>query len=187
MAAEQLIKVKETQKLGRNFFTENSVSVARQSLGKLFFLNGKTWIINETEAYRQENDPACHAAKGITKRNAPMFKTGGHLYVYLIYGMYYCLNIVTENEGYGSAILIRSVLDPEAIIPDSKLSGPGKLCRELGIDLSFNNIDLCNSNKTHLSSSNLIISQIEESCRIGISKGKDLPWRFRCERSNLIL
>ena len=182
----QLIKVKETNRLGLDFFTENSVSIARKSLGKLLFLNGKSWIINETEAYRQENDPACHAAKGITKRNAPMFKIGGHLYVYLIYGMYYCLNIVTENQGYGSAILIRSLLDPEELIPESKLNGPGKLCRELGIDLSFNNINLCDSNKIYLSSSNLMLSQIEESRRIGISKGKDLLWRFRCERSDLI-
>jgi hypothetical protein len=98
--------------LTRDFFHRPTVLVAQELLGKTLVFNGQRGRITETEAYLgQADDPACHAARGKTKRNAVMFGQAGLSYVYFIYGMYYCFNIVTEDEHFGAAVLIRGVLE----------------------------------------------------------------------------
>ena len=100
-------------KLKREFFNRDTVVVAQELLGKYLVrkINGKIvkFRITETEAYCGSKDLACHASKGMTPRTKVMFGPPGHAYIYLIYGMYYCLNIVTEKEGYPAAVLIRAV------------------------------------------------------------------------------
>ncbi len=127
--------------LPRRYFNRSTVAVARSLIGKYLvrvidgrMLAGK---IIEVEAYVGSEDKACHASKGRTQRTDVMFGPAGVAYVYLIYGMYHCLNVVTEREGFPSAVLIR------AIEIDGKLiDGPGRLCRAMQIDRSLNRADL---------------------------------------------
>ncbi|EKD64189.1 MAG: 3-methyladenine DNA glycosylase, partial [uncultured bacterium] len=93
-------------RLSRDFFERNTLDVARELLGKFMVFNGKVGRITEVEAYIGQDDPACHAARGMTPRNRVMFGQGGFSYVYFIYGMYHCLNFVTEREGFPAAVLI---------------------------------------------------------------------------------
>ena len=110
--------------------------------------------IVETEAYVGPHDKACHASKGMTERNKVMFGEPGHAYVYFIYGMYYCLNLVTEHGGYPAAVLItgrraarrrrdHASLRPKARSRKELTSGPGKLCMAMSIDRALNGADLC--------------------------------------------
>ena len=127
--------------LPRSYFNHPTVQVARSLIGKYLvrvidgrILAGK---IVEVEAYVGSKDRACHASKGRTQRTDVMFGPGGVAYVYLIYGMYHCLNVVTEREEFPSAVLIRAIeIDGELI------DGPGRLCRALEIDRRFNLVDL---------------------------------------------
>jgi DNA-3-methyladenine glycosylase len=129
-----------TKRLTRDFFNRPTVQVAQDLLGKIMVFGSFGGIITETEAYVGQDDPACHAAKGITPRNAIMFGEAGFSYVYFIYGMYHCLNFVTEEEGFPAAVLIRGI---QLIKPSPHLlNGPGKLCRHLGITRDHNGIDL---------------------------------------------
>ncbi len=172
-------------KLIRQFFNRDTLLVARELLGKYLVrqLNGEIIVgkIIETEAYCGPNDLASHASKGLTPRTKIMFGSPGYTYVYMIYGIYHCLNIVTEREGYPAAILIRA-----AEIPNYKFqitNGPGKLCRELKIDKSLNGIDLITSNELWVQDGGEIIkpSQIKKSKRIGVDYAgawKDKLWRF---------
>ena len=118
--------------LTRRFFVRPTRIVARALLGKyLVRKRGRKSIalmITEVEAYTGADDQSSHAAVGVTKRNKVMFGAPGHWYVYLIYGMYYCLNIVTEAKGTPAAVLIRGL---------EGISGPGRVCRALGIDQSL--------------------------------------------------
>ncbi|HJD56309.1 MAG TPA: DNA-3-methyladenine glycosylase [Rickettsia endosymbiont of Pyrocoelia pectoralis] len=93
--------------LPREFFARDTNIVSQELIGKVLYFQGKTAIITETESYIGQDDPACHAARGRTKRTDIMFGLAGYSYVYLIYGMYYCLNFVTETEGFPAATLIR--------------------------------------------------------------------------------
>ena len=165
------------KRLQRDFFERDTLKVAHDLLGKYLYFEDKTGIISETEAYK-ESDPACHAYGGITPRTQVMFGKAGYSYVYFIYGMYHCLNIVTEAEGKGCAVLIRAIEPVEGIDEKIKCDGPGKLCRCLGITKMHNNIDLCNSEKFKIIDNGSCNFSIETSTRIGINKGKDFPWRF---------
>jgi DNA-3-methyladenine glycosylase len=144
-------------RLGHDFFARDTLVVARELLGQRLVrvLDGQRLAgrIVEVEAYVGEEDQASHARSGATRRNAPMYGPAGHAYVYFIYGMHYCLNVVTEREGYPAAVLIRA-LEPlegsEAMrvrrdgAPDVQLtSGPARLCQALGIDWQFDGADLC--------------------------------------------
>ena len=131
----------EARILPRVYFNRPTVQVARSLIGKYLvrvidgrILAGK---IVEVEAYVGSQDRACHASKGRTQRTEVMFGPAGVAYVYLIYGMYHCLNVVTEREEFPSAVLIRAVeIDGELI------DGPGRLCRALQIDRRLNRADL---------------------------------------------
>ena len=131
-------------KLPRDFYDRDTVVVAKELLGKylVHIVHGKPRIgkIVETEAYLGPHDLAAHSARGKTKRNEVMFGPAGYAYVYLIYGVYFCTNIVTEREGHASAILLRA-LEPIENITD-KTSGPGLLSRAMAIDKRLYGHDL---------------------------------------------
>jgi len=159
-------------RLDRSFFLRPTVQVAQDLIGKRLVFQNHSGIITETEAYHQDNDPACHAYRGKTPRNAPMFGFAGYSYVYFIYGMYHCLNIVTEAEGIGAAVLIRG-LATEATL----LDGPGKICRHLMITREHNAIDLIASDHFYVCDEKLKPDFVATP-RIGIRYGTDKLWRF---------
>jgi DNA-3-methyladenine glycosylase len=179
-------------RLKRSFFLRPTLLVAKELLGKyLVYLSPQGTMmgeINEVEAYIGCNDPACHAARGKTKRNAVMFEKGGHAYIYFTYGMYYCLNIVTEREGFPAAVLIRSLIPREGVEimkknrkkeNDTHLTdGPGKVCQALGLTTQQNGIDMISSDMLYLTEGNKKIPPIQKSERIGIRVGKEKQWRF---------
>ena len=127
--------------LPRIYFNRPTVQVARSLIGKYLVraLDGRTLAgkIIEVEAYVGLEDKACHASKGRTQRTDVMFGPGGVAYVYLIYGMYHCLNVVTEREKFPAAVLIRAVE-----INGELIDGPGRLCRAMQIDRGLNRVDL---------------------------------------------
>ncbi len=183
--ANFLYKVTKMLIPNQKFYLEDATIVAPKLLGMKLSRrcpNGevKAGIIVETEAYMQD-DPACHAYKGLTNRTAPMFAEGGIAYVYFIYGMYYCLNVVTGKKGSGQAVLIRA-LEPLNIFETSKsrmASGPGKLCNYLLITKNENNMDFSNNNHLWLEYCRKINEEdIITSSRIGITKGLNNKWRF---------
>jgi DNA-3-methyladenine glycosylase len=143
--------------------------------------------IVETEAY-DETDAASHSYKGRTPRTDIMFGPAGHLYVYFTYGMHYCCNVVTGNEGEGSAVLIRAVepLNGEEVLEQRRrgkrgtelTNGPAKLCQALGIDKRMNGHDLEREPLRLILQPALSNDQIIITPRIGISEAKDVPWRF---------
>ena len=130
--------------LPRAFYHRSTLRVARELIGCTLVheIDGerRAGRIVETEAYDGPRDRASHGHRGLTARNAPMFGPPGHAYVYLIYGIHHCLNLVTREEGYAAAVLIRA-LEPESAT--GRCNGPGRLTRSLGIDLSHSGIDLC--------------------------------------------
>jgi DNA-3-methyladenine glycosylase len=167
--------------LDRDFYARDTLQVARELLGKRLVFNGQAGLITETEAYIGANDPACHAARGLTPRTKPMFGAAGHAYVYFIYGMYYCLNIVTETEGFPAAVLIRGLWLPES---QTHLNGPGKLCRYLKITKEQNEQDLTQAANFCILNSDIKFTY-DLTPRIGISKGKDKLWRYIISREAL--
>ncbi len=131
-------------KLTRSFFDRDTKLVARELLGK-FLVHRSAGVerigkIVETEAYLGPHDLAAHSSKGLTARTQIMFGPPGHAYVYFIYGMYFCMNVVTEREGHAAAVLLRA-LEPVKNL-DGKTSGPGLLCRAMQIDRCLNGHDL---------------------------------------------
>ncbi|MBD3156425.1 3-methyladenine DNA glycosylase, partial [Candidatus Peregrinibacteria bacterium] len=145
----------------------------RNLIGKILVFGDQKAVITETEAYFGD-DPASHGACGKTKRNFPMFGLAGHTYVYLIYGMYHCLNITTEKKGYPAAVLIRGLK-----ITDSgkHFDGPGKLSRALGITREHKDIDVCTSKTFYLADDGIKLP-IKKTPRIGIKKNAQKTWRF---------
>ena len=177
-----------SKRLDAEFFNQDTLSVAKYLLGKILCVKNdrKTirGIIVETEAYRGEDDLACHASKGRTKRTETMYQKAGTVYVYMIYGMYFCLNLVTENENYPAAVLIRAVAPLSTLNVDNagKISGPGRVCRYFGIDKSFNGLNI-SSGKIWLEDWGIKVSQKDASAskRIGVNYAKhckDYLWRF---------
>jgi DNA-3-methyladenine glycosylase len=168
-------------RLDSKFFERPTLGVARDLLGKVLVRQiGKrrlAALITETEAYIGERDLACHARFGKTKRNAVMYGPGGVWYVYLIYGMYWLLNIITERENRPAGVLIRS-----AILTDSGrvLGGPGKLTKTLRIDGAFYGRSVT-SDGLFVEDRGIRPHRIERTPRIGISYAgpyKHKKWRF---------
>jgi DNA-3-methyladenine glycosylase len=182
-------------KLLREFYLRPTLSVARDLLGKLLVRRVRSTLlvgrIVETEAYRGSTDPASHAFKGQTERNAVMFREGGHLYVYFTYGMHFCANVVTEREGKAGAVLIRALEPIEGIetmarardlsVSDLRnlCSGPAKMCQALRIRRKENGTDLCGDTiwiaEPATKEKRLRIARTR---RIGISEAKEHLWRF---------
>jgi DNA-3-methyladenine glycosylase len=132
------------RRLPRRFYDRDTTLVARELLGKylVHVIGGVERVgrIVETEAYLGPHDLAAHSARGLTARTRVMFGPPGHAYVYMIYGMHHCLNVVTEREGHASAVLLRA-LEPVRNVTD-RTAGPGLLCRAMGIDRRLNGHDL---------------------------------------------
>ena len=132
------------QKLPRKFYDRDTILVAQELLGKcLVRIDGgieRVGRIVEVEAYLGPHDLAAHSAKGLTARTAPMFGPPGHAYVYLIYGMHHCMNVVTQPAGVASAVLLRA-LEPLRDV-EGRTQGPGLLCRAMHIDKRLNGHDL---------------------------------------------
>ncbi len=169
--------------LPRTFFNRPTLAVARSLVGKyLVRENGNGTVaarIIEVEAYVGSQDKACHASKGRTARTEVLFGPPGISYVYLIYGMYYMLNVVTERAEFPAAVLIRAIeVDGELI------DGPGKLCREFGINRSLNRLDMTQGRQLWFEDRGERVSrtQVGTFSRIGVDYAgawaKKL-WRFR--------
>jgi DNA-3-methyladenine glycosylase len=183
------------RKLPRSFYSRSTLQVAQDLIGKVLvrdfdghLLSGK---IVETEAYVGPHDLACHASKGHTPRTSIMFGPAGYAYVYMIYGFYFCLNVVTERKGYPAAVLIRGVEPLESLDFMRELrnnperdtniaSGPGKLCRAMSIDKRLNGEDLL-GRTLWIEDRKLDSGPILSSPRVGVDYAgeyKDKPWRF---------
>ncbi len=161
-------------KLPRNFYDRDTKIVAQELLGKFLVhkVSGTTRIgkIVETEAYLGAHDLAAHSSKGLTPRTKIMFGPPGHAYVYLIYGIHHCLNIVTEREGCGAAVLIRA-LEPVKNI-SGRTQGPGLLCRALDIDRRLNGRDLLGDDLFIATPDVAEIFSIVKRPRIGVDYAK---------------
>ncbi len=178
--------------LSKNFYARETVTVARDILGKLLVrIRGNAQMsgrIVEVEAYRGSDDPASHAFRGPTPRNTQMFGDPGHAYIYFTYGNHYCLNATTHATGVPGAVLIRAIEPVEGVsimkrlrpkVPALSLTnGPGKLTKALAIGKSLNGIDMTRFGPLFISDSKPESLKIERSARIGISSGRDRLWRF---------
>lgn len=180
------------KKLPRHFYARPTIDVAIELLGCEIIAEAdgiKTGgIIVETEAYIGTTDPACHACRGMTRRNHVMFEEPGRLYVYFTYGNHFMLNIVTERNGYPGAVLLRA-LEPSRGIEEmgrrratddftNIASGPGKLAKALGVNTMQNGIDLSES-VVYLKGPSKLDEEILTSSRIGIGeRGTERLWRF---------
>jgi DNA-3-methyladenine glycosylase len=189
-------------KLPREFYDRPTLDVARDLVGKMLVHNRRgvrtSGLIVEVEAYVGESDPACHAAPGPTRRNAPLYGPPGRAYVYLNYGIHCLVNIVTEAEGSPAAVLIRA-LDPregtavmrrrraramtgrpirsDRRLPDHELCrGPGNLTMAMGITLAENRCDLLGE-RLFVQDAGVPVGGLIWGPRIGIAVGTDRPWR----------
>jgi DNA-3-methyladenine glycosylase len=186
-----------TQTIAQDWFERPATAVAPDLIGCCLvrqFPDGtiQRGMIVEVEAY-EPHDPACHAYRKQTPRNAAMFGPAGYTYVYLIYGIHHCVNIVTEREGVPSAVLIRALDLQGAVEPSFSLkaiqrlaAGPGKLCRYLDINLSLNRTALVagqplwieHRSTEFMSAADTQTVELVQTTRIGLSQGVDLPWRW---------
>jgi DNA-3-methyladenine glycosylase len=188
-----------TAPVRRRFFDRSSDEVAHDLIGSWLVVHDGTQQtrarVVETEAYGGMDDPASHAFRGPTKRSEIMFGPAGYLYVYLIYGMHWCMNIVTGASGDASAVLLRA---GELDVPTSDgkrfetraLRGPGNLTRGLGITGADNGMDCCGgegrSITIHRPRSNAPAIVVGQSKRIGITKEVDRPSRYFLEGNGAV-
>jgi DNA-3-methyladenine glycosylase len=175
--------------LPRSFYARATVEVARGLLGKVLVHGVTAGIIVETEAYLGGDDLAAHSARGLTARTRVIFGPPGHAYVYLIYGMYECLNLVAEPDGRPGCVLIRA-LEPVsgvelmqarrgAIRKVAQLAnGPGKLTLALGITRAHNGADVTRGSLVVREAAGTGDREIEVTPRIGITRSAELPLRF---------
>jgi len=192
---------KERVEIGRSFFARNSLEVARDILGHVLVREspeGKTsGIIVEVEVYRGEDDPASFAYRGKTKRSEPLYGSPGTAFVYLTYGMYYLLNIITEKENFPAAILIRAVEPLEGVELMKKrrktdnihnlASGPGKLAQAFAIDLSLNGVDMTSYySSLYVGEKKVEAKELVWRPRIGIKEGIDRLWRVYIKNNPFI-
>lgn len=184
-------------RLAREFFARDTLQVARDLLGRLLvrLLEGErlSGRIVEVEVYIGESDLASHARFGRTERNAAMYGPPGHAYVYQIYGVHHCLNLVTGPEGFPAAVLVRALEPLEGLErmrtmrggrPDPELtSGPGRLCQALTIDRRFDQADLCAPDSLLFVEVGWPAEEeaIATSPRVGVRgdlAARTAPWRF---------
>jgi DNA-3-methyladenine glycosylase len=180
------------QRLRRTDLPIDTIELARFLIGKVLvhdlrgrFTSGR---IVETEAY-PVGDPAGHAFRGKTARNAPLYLARGHAYVYFVYGRYYCLNVSSERRGIGAGVLVRA-LEPLEGIDRMKVRrsassvrdlarGPGRLTVAMAIDLRYNGIDLCMDPSLWLGMSDPEChGVVSATTRIGLRRARGRPWRF---------
>ena len=175
----------------RRDLTGDATVVARRLLNSLLVVGGRAGRIVEVEAYRGAEDPASHAHRGPTPRNAVMFGRPGLLYVYRSYGMHWCANVVAGVDGVAEAVLVRAaepvdgIEEMRAARPRARrdvdlANGPGKLCEALGITGADDGADLCDpGGRIRLLRDGLAPPEVPGSTtRIGITKAVEHPWRF---------
>jgi DNA-3-methyladenine glycosylase len=186
-----------TRRLRRDFYDRATLTVTRELIGKVLVHEtpaGRTsGVIVETEAYIGEDDPACHAAPGPTRRNRPLYGPPGFSYVYLNYGIHFLTNVVTEREGAPAAVLLRALepldgitlmrtrrsrigADPNAAATHDLCRGPGNLSRAMGISLSENWLDL-QGDRLFIEDRGRQPREIAWGPRIGITVGTEHAWR----------
>ncbi|MGA2270076.1 MAG: DNA-3-methyladenine glycosylase [Bryobacteraceae bacterium] len=175
--------------LKRGFYERPTIQVARGLLGKVLVHGRAAGVIVETEAYLGGNDLASHSARGLTDRTRVIFGPPGHAYVYFIYGMYECLNIVAEPAGKPGCVLVRA-LEPLAGIEimrqrrpaarrtEDLASGPGKLTLAMGITRAHNGANVTRGRLVVCEPAEGRAFEIGVTCRIGISQCAELPLRF---------
>jgi len=186
-------------RLDRDFFLRDTVLVARELLGMQFVCIDQgdrlAGIVTETEAYRGEDDLACHARAGLTARTAVMYGPPGHVYTYFSYGMHWLINIVTEIEGYPGAVLIRGLAPTRGLKKISQrrkarprsewTNGPAKVCQAFGIDKTHNGMDICTTDSSIFVEKRPPISDssVTYGPRVGLNNvpepWKSMPWRFQ--------
>lgn len=179
--------------LDHPFYARCALAVAPDLLNKVLVApGGRAGRIVEVEAYRGADDPGSHGFRGQTKRNSTMFGPPGRLYVYFIYGMHWCANVVAETGGVAAAVLLRALaplegLDamhaargPVARRARDLCSGPAKLTQSLGIDGTFDGADLISGDRgvTIVDDGKSPPPDPAVTTRIGLSNGTELPWRF---------
>jgi DNA-3-methyladenine glycosylase len=170
----------EGGRLPRDFYARDALVVARALIGTHLVHRGRVARIVETEAYRGPKDLACHARVGVTKRTRTLYGPPGHAYVFLIYGMYECFNVVCFGEGKGHAVLVRGVEPVHGVAEGIRSDGPGRLARALGITRDENAVDLVASEHLHIAP-RLRRPRIAVSPRVGVAYAGEIaeaPWRF---------
>lgn len=179
------------RRLSRRFYARDALAVAPDLLGRSLVHEGPdgtvTGRIVEVEAYCGPDDPASHAFRGCTPRNAVMFGPAGHLYVYFSYGMHHCANVVCGPEGSPGAVLLRAVqpLSGLAVMSARRgtadvralARGPGRLGQAFGLDLSCNGHDLV-AGPVWIGGGRVLAGPVAATPRIGISRATEQPWRF---------
>jgi DNA-3-methyladenine glycosylase len=176
MAKQPIEPMSEIRKLQRDFFARDVLDVAPDLLSKILTIRSENGMIrgfsiSETEAYRGSDDKACHASRGRTPRTDIMYREGGRLYVYFVYGMYWMLNIVTGAENDPQAVLIRGL---------ENCNGPGRVTMLLGIDRSFYGEDLLTSKRIWIEDQG-IIPVYKTGPRVGINYAGE-PWKSKLWR-----
>lgn len=187
----------DAARLPRSFYRGAPLDVARALLGKVVVHRARggaaAGVIVEVEAYGGEDDPACHAAAGLTARNAPLYGPPGYAYVYLNYGIHWLLNAVTGPLGFPAAVLIRALSpvggldamrrrrrpqrqDAEPPSDEALCRGPGNLTRALGVTARHNRLDLCGE-RLFIEDRGLPVGAVRWGPRVGISVGTARPWR----------
>ena len=195
-----------SNRLTESFFSRDTVQIARELIGKrLVRLEGDrriSGIILETEAYRGEEDLACHCRAGRTPRTEIMYGPPGRVYIYLIYGMYWLLNLVTEVEGSPGAVLIRAIAPEEGkqVIQGRRgknpekawTDGPGKICIALGINGALNGLNACAQSAPIFIENGQDIDSalIKTGPRVGLDAvpepWRSMPWRFVVNYQHLL-
>jgi DNA-3-methyladenine glycosylase len=175
--------------LRRAFYDRPTIEVARSLLGKVLVHGRTAGIIVETEAYLGGDDLASHSARGITERTRVIFGPPGHAYVYLIYGMYECLNLVCEREHQPGCVLIRALEPVEGVVimrsrrpaarkPEDLASGPGKLTLAMAITRAHNGVDVTRGSLVVREPREAREVDVAVTARIGITQCADLPLRY---------
>jgi DNA-3-methyladenine glycosylase len=169
-----------SERLPREFYQRDARIVARALVGAHLVHGERVGRIVETEAYRGPKDLACHAKVGITKRTRTLYGPPGHAYVFLIYGMYDCFNVVCFGEGKGHAVLGRAVEPVSGIPVGTRTDGPGRLARALGITRVHDTADLVEGGVLTIAS-RTTRPRIAVSARVGVAYAGEIaeaPWRF---------
>jgi DNA-3-methyladenine glycosylase len=181
------------RRLKKSFFARSVHEVAPDLIGATFLVNGVGGIIVEVEAYDQ-TDPAAHSFRGPTPRNAVMFGPPGYTYVYLSYGLNWCVNFVCQAMGSAAGVLIRAIEPTHGLAamrrrrgvtdPVALCSGPGKLCKALAITKTLSELPLDKPPiALHARSGEV---EVVTGVRIGLTKAVDLPWRYGLKDSKFL-